>query len=68
MVIVWDKNKNTGISLVQQYTAFDKYLRAGRFSPKVFVNCFVNYLQALKILNPKQKAVCKQFNSLLLSV
>ena len=29
---------DTRISLVKQYTTFDKYLRAGRFDPKVIVN------------------------------
>ena len=30
---------DTRILLVKQYTTFDKYLRVGRFDPKVFVNC-----------------------------
>ena len=29
----------TGVSLVEQYTTVDEYLRAGCFDPKVLVNC-----------------------------
>ena len=32
----------SSISLIEQYTTADKYLRAGRFNPKVFVKCSLN--------------------------